>query len=73
MPVPGGVEDDGPGIPEADRESVFEAGFSTANEGNGFGLAIVQQIAEAHGWTVTVSESEAGGARFEFTGIEPVD
>ena len=72
---PGGffVEDDGPGIPDADRESVFEAGFSTANEGNGFGLAIVQQIAEAHGWTVAVAESEAGGARFEFTGVEPVD
>ncbi|WP_172861786.1 PAS domain S-box protein [Halopenitus persicus] len=64
------VEDDGPGIPDADRSAVFEAGFSTNVGGTGFGLSIVQRIAEAHGWNVRVTESEAGGARFEITGVE---
>jgi PAS domain S-box-containing protein len=60
------VEDDGPGIPEDERERVLERGFTTNKEGTGFGLAIVEQIANAHGWTVTVTESHEGGARFEF-------
>jgi signal transduction histidine kinase len=59
------VADDGPGIPEDERESVFEGGYSTSDDGTGLGLAIVRSIAEAHDWTVTVTESEAGGARFE--------
>lgn len=64
------VADDGPGVPEDDRELVFEPGHTTAEEGTGFGLAIVERIAEAHGWSVSVAESRAGGARFEFTGVE---
>jgi PAS domain S-box-containing protein len=64
------VADDGPGIPPDDRESVFESGYSTAANGTGFGLSIVSEIADAHGWDVTVTESEAGGARFEITGVE---
>ncbi|MFC7044844.1 sensor histidine kinase [Halobacteriaceae archaeon GCM10025711] len=63
------VEDDGPGVPEDDRESVFTPGYSTATDGTGFGLSIVRQIAEAHGWTVEVTESESGGARFEVTDV----
>ena len=59
------VADDGPGIPEDDRAQVFEHGYTTNASGTGFGLSIVQSIAEAHGWTVTVTESESGGARFE--------
>ncbi|KZX46955.1 ATP-binding protein [Haloarcula sp. K1] len=65
------VADDGPGIPSEDREQVFEGGYSTGENGTGFGLKIVQRIAEVHGWTVTATESEAGGARFEVTGLEP--
>jgi len=65
------VEDDGPGIPASEREDVFEYGFSTADGGTGFGLAIVQSISEAHGWSVTLTESERGGARFEFTDVRP--
>jgi PAS domain S-box-containing protein len=53
------VADDGPGIPEADRESVFDSGYSTSDSGTGLGLSIVRTIAEAHGWEVRVTESRA--------------
>ncbi|WP_336329259.1 sensor histidine kinase [Haloarcula sp. CGMCC 1.2071] len=59
------IADDGPGISPGDRELVFEHGYSTNSDGTGFGLSIVQSIAEAHGWSVAVSESERGGARFD--------
>jgi PAS domain S-box-containing protein len=59
------VEDGGPGIPADEREQVFDHGFSTSEEGTGFGLPIVRRIAEAHDWNTTVSEGESGGARFE--------
>ncbi|WP_254832098.1 hybrid sensor histidine kinase/response regulator [Haloglomus salinum] len=58
------VLDNGPGIPESERDDVFERGYSTET-GTGFGLAIVRTVAEAHGWEVTVDESAAGGARFD--------
>ncbi|MFD1564549.1 PAS domain-containing sensor histidine kinase [Haloarchaeobius amylolyticus] len=61
------VADDGPGIPRAIREAIFDHGYSTTSDGTGFGLAIVKGIAEAHGWRVDVTESEDGGARFEVT------
>jgi PAS domain S-box-containing protein len=64
------VADDGPGIPPDEREEVFESGVSNADEGTGFGLAIVEEIVEAHGWVVTVGDSESGGARFEFRGVD---
>jgi PAS domain S-box-containing protein len=64
------VEDDGPGIPKAEREAVFDPGHSTSEEGTGFGLAIVREIANAHGWSVRVTGGEAGGARFELTGLD---
>jgi PAS domain S-box-containing protein len=66
------VADDGPGIPEDRRDEVLEYGHTTNPEGTGLGLSIVSQIAEAHGWDVTVEESDAGGARFEFSGLERV-
>ncbi len=59
------VEDDGPGIPAEEREQVFESGYSTSEDGTGFGLAIVRTIAEAHAWSVDVVEGKEGGARFE--------
>ncbi len=59
------IEDDGPGIPEVVREGVFDSGYTTTDQGTGFGLAIVEDIAEAHGWTVSAHESSTGGARFE--------
>ncbi|MDR9430193.1 MAG: PAS domain S-box protein [Natronomonas sp.] len=67
------VEDDGPGIPVDERERVFEAGYSTFEEGTGFGLRIVQQIADAHGWDVAVTHGVDGGVRFSITGVEFVN
>jgi signal transduction histidine kinase len=60
------VEDDGPGIPEDEREQVFEHGYSTDADGTGFGLAIVRAVADAHGWDVEATDGRDGGARFEF-------
>ena len=57
------VADDGPGISEGERERVFETGYSGSNGGTGVGLAVVDEIASSHRWTVSVDESEAGGAR----------
>ena len=67
------VADDGPGIDPDRREEVFDAGHSTSQSGTGFGLRIVEQVADAHGWSVRAVESEAGGARFEVTGVESAD
>jgi signal transduction histidine kinase len=64
------VADDGVGIPEAERGTVLESGYSTRPDGHGIGLAIVRAVAEAHGWRVTVTESDGGGARFEFADVE---
>jgi len=66
------VADDGPGIPSDEREKIFDHGYSTAAEGTGFGLAIVQQVVRAHNWTIAVAESIEGGARFEIRGVTPV-
>ncbi|AQL42785.1 hypothetical protein BV210_08710 [Halorientalis sp. IM1011] len=52
------VEDDGPGIPDEEYEKVFESGYSTAEEGSGFGLAIVDGIARAHGWEVEITDPD---------------
>jgi signal transduction histidine kinase len=59
------IADDGTGIPESDRGEVFEQGYTTNTDGTGFGLSIVEEIVAAHGWTISITESEAGGARFE--------
>jgi signal transduction histidine kinase len=58
------VADDGTGIPEREREVVFERGYSTV-DGTGYGLAIVAELAAAHGWSVAATGSESGGARIE--------
>jgi len=64
------VEDDGEGIPAAERDRVFER-FVRLDEargrdagGTGLGLAIVRELVTAHGGTVTVDASTLGGARF---------
>jgi PAS domain S-box-containing protein len=67
------VADDGEGISEDEREDVWEPGHSSDPQGTGFGLSIVKEIAEAHGWSVEITESRTGGARFEFRDARIVD
>jgi signal transduction histidine kinase len=64
FPVGFAVADDGPGIPPDERDCVFDSGYTTG-DGTGLGLPIVRSIADAHGWSVSVTESDTGGARFE--------
>jgi signal transduction histidine kinase len=67
------VDDDGPGIPEADRRRVFErfvrldGARARDDGGSGLGLAIVAELVAAHGGAVVVATSPLGGARFEVT------
>ncbi|MHB8659585.1 MAG: sensor histidine kinase [Solirubrobacteraceae bacterium] len=73
------VDDDGPGIPVAERERVFDrfhridASRARAYGGSGLGLAIAQAIIREHGGRIWVDQAPAGGARvaFELTGFEP--
>jgi two-component system sensor histidine kinase MprB len=65
------VEDDGPGISEADRPHVFDrfwrATESRTMPGSGLGLSIVRQVADRHSGTVEVGSSASGGARLTLT------
>ena len=67
------VADDGPGIAESKRDQVFEYRYSTSDQGTGFGLAIVNNIVDAHGWDIRVTDRPEGGAQFEITGVEFAD
>lgn len=61
------VEDNGPGIPEAHREQVFQL-FNRVNrsgESNGMGLALCRRIAEIHGGDIELKNRKDNGARFE--------
>lgn len=66
------VADDGLGIEPEARNQVLEAGYSDEEDGTGLGLAIVSNIAEAHSWDISVTESESGGARFDFVDVDVV-
>ncbi|MFW5652414.1 MAG: sensor histidine kinase, partial [Planctomycetota bacterium] len=67
------VEDNGPGIPGADRDLVFET-FRRGSESTqnnpysfGLGLAFCRLAAKAHGGSIDLLERPAGGCRFEIT------
>jgi two-component system sensor histidine kinase PhoQ len=61
------VEDDGPGIPELQRDRVLQRGARLDEHvtGQGIGLSVVRELAEASGGSITVSTSSLGGARIE--------
>lgn len=61
------VIDHGPGIPEADRARLFDAFYSTKNEGMGMGLNICRSIAELHGGELSMRPTEGGGSIFSFS------
>jgi signal transduction histidine kinase len=65
------VDDEGPGVGQADRDVIFDrfvrgrtAGARGDNDGTGLGLALVAQHVNAHGGTVSVTDRPGGGARF---------
>ena len=64
------IEDDGDGISADKRDTVFDYGHTTSDEGTGFGLSIVRDVVDAHDWDIRIAESDEGGARFEFGGVE---
>ncbi len=61
------VSDDGPGIPEDIRSSLFDALVSRRPGGTGLGLALARRIADAHGATLRLAEGGDRGATFEIT------
>jgi PAS domain S-box-containing protein len=64
------VEDTGPGIPADVREEIFDHGYTGSDGGTGFGLSIVEEIVQAHGWEARATEGADGGARFEITDVD---
>ena len=58
------LEDNGPGIPEADQSNVFDPYHTTKSDGTGLGLAIVKKVILEHQGDITCSKSELGGAKF---------
>ena len=61
------VEDNGPGIPEAAREKIFQPFFTTRSQGTGLGLAIVQKIVVMHNGRVIVADARGGGASIQIS------
>jgi signal transduction histidine kinase len=61
------IDDEGSGIPSAERELVFEPfyrGKGAAAQGNGLGLYIARSVIRSHGWDIEVGDAPSGGARF---------
>ena len=59
------IDDEGPGIPVNERETVFEPFYrgSAAREGSGLGLYIARSIVRGHGWEIEAGEAPGGGGR----------
>jgi hypothetical protein len=63
------IADDGPGIPADKRNDIFEFGYTTSDDGTGFGPSIGRQLIEVDDWTVELDTSH-DGARFVVSGVE---
>ncbi|MEF8874284.1 MAG: PAS domain S-box protein, partial [Candidatus Thermoplasmatota archaeon] len=60
------VEDDGKGVPDKNKEKIFEKGFKEGeNAGSGLGMYLAKEIVESYGGSVEVKDSELGGVRFD--------
>jgi signal transduction histidine kinase len=59
------VTDTGPGIPPEVLDRIFNPFFTTKESGTGLGLSIVHRVVEAHDGTITASNIDGGGAKFE--------
>ena len=64
------VDDDGPGVPEPERERIWQpyargsAAAARGASGSGIGLAVVRDVVRRHGGTVAIERAPSGGARF---------
>jgi PAS domain S-box-containing protein len=67
------LADDGAGMDVPSGTDPFEMGYSSDPHGTGMGLTIVQRVAEAHGWSVALTESDAGGLAVEISGVDFVE
>ncbi len=60
------IEDDGRGIPDEEKEKIFEKGYTTDEErGTGLGMFLVKTLLDIYGGSIEVKDSELGGARFD--------
>ncbi len=64
------IADNGPGVPAADRAAIFKPYVTMRPQGVGLGLAIVQQIVLAHGWTVACDANTPQGAIFRISHLK---
>jgi signal transduction histidine kinase len=64
------ISDDGPGVPPENRGEIFKPYFTTHQKGTGLGLAVVQQIVQAHGWEIECLPHEPKGALFRITHLK---
>lgn len=67
------VADDGGGIEVDPPERIFDAGYTSEAENSGFGLYVARTVAEEQGWTLSIADSGAGGARFDVAGVAFLD
>jgi signal transduction histidine kinase len=61
------IADTGPGIPEAEREKIFQPFYTTKDDGTGLGLSIAKRIMDEHAGTLSISSTVGGGACFVMT------
>jgi signal transduction histidine kinase len=64
------IRDNGPGVPQEQRQEIFKPYFTTHQKGTGLGLAVVQQIVLAHGWEITCLPNEPRGAIFRISHVK---
>jgi signal transduction histidine kinase len=64
------VRDDGPGVPAESRSQIFKPYFTTHQLGTGLGLAVVQQIVQAHGWEIECLGNQPLGAIFRISHLK---